>query len=162
DRWWPRDLVLWSVSYLAAAFLFAIVAIVVYASFVRLWPYNLSFTLNNYNINLKGGYESLWTTIWASLITASVGTLLLFSLVLAQRDMGRLSAKLLYLLAIVPVGVPGLVLGLAYVLSFNTPYAIPGVLYGTVLLIALCNFYHYHSQGFLTMVTGIRNVPRPL
>ncbi len=162
DRWWPRDVLLWGASYLAAIFLIAVVAIVVYASFVRLWPYNLSFTLKNYNINLQGGYESLWTTIEASLITAIVGTSLLFALVLAQRDMGRMSAKLLYLLAIVPVGVPGLVLGLAYVLSFNTASAFPGVLYGTVLLIALCNFYHYHSQGFLTMATGMRNVPRQL
>lgn len=162
NRWWPRDLPLWGASYLAAAFVIAVVAIVIYASFVQLWPYRLNFTLKNYNINLKGGYDSLWTTIYASLITAGLGTVMLFALVLAQRNLGRLSAKLLYLLAIVPVGVPGLVLGLSYVLSFNTPSVFPGMIYGTVLLIALSNFYHYHSQGFLTMVTGIRNVPRPL
>lgn len=162
NRWWPRDLPLWSLSYLGTLFIVAIMGIVVFASFVQLWPYNLGLTLKNYNINLQGGYASLWTTIYAALITATLGTAMLFAIVLAQRDLSHTKAKLLYLLAIVPVGVPGLVLGLSYVLSFNTRAIFPGILYGTILLIALCNFYHYHSQGFLTMITGMRNVPRPL
>lgn len=162
DRWLARDVPLWGVTYLTALFLIAIVAIVVFASFVQLWPYKMSLTLKNYNITTQGGYGPLWTSLYAAVITASFGTVMLFSLVLAQRKMPRSSARLLYLLAIVPVGVPGLVLGLSYVLSFNVRPAFPGILYGSALLIAFCNFYHYHSQGFLTMVTGIRSVPKPL
>ena len=45
---------------------------------------------------------------------------------MAQRRIPRARAKLVYLLAIVPVGVPGLVLGLSYVLSF-TRAAFPGL-----------------------------------
>jgi len=162
DRWLRRDLPLWSISYAAALFLICVVAIVVFASFVELWPYRLSLTLRNYNITTHGGYDPLRVSLVSSLITAIFGTVMLFALVLSQRRMGRLPAKLIYLLAIVPVGVPGLVLGLSYVLSFNVRPVFPGILYGTVFLIALCNFYHYHSQGFLAMVTGIRNVPRQL
>ena len=162
DRWAPRDIPLWGLTHLTALFLIAVVGVVVYASFVQLWPYRLGLTLKNYNITTQNGYAPLWTSLTASLITATFGTVMLFALVLAQRRMPRKSAKLVYLLAVVPVGVPGLVLGLSYVLSFNVRSAFPGILYGTVLLIALCNFYHYHSQGFLTMVTGVRNVPRSL
>ncbi|WP_232831426.1 ABC transporter permease subunit [Pseudogemmobacter bohemicus] len=162
DRWAPRDIPLWLAAHLTALFLIAIVAVVVFASFVQLWPYKMSLTLKNYNITTQGGYDPLWTSLYASLITAAFGTLMLFALVLAQRKMPRSSARLVYLLAIIPVGVPGLVLGLSYVLSFNVKPVFPGILYGSVLLIAFCNFYHYHSQGFLTMVTGIRNVPKQL
>ena len=94
--------------------------------------------------------------------TAVIGVMMLFALVVSQRRLPRGAAKLVYLLAIVPVGVPGLVLGLSYVLSFNVANSVLGMLYGTTFLIALCNFYHYHSQGFLTMVTGIRAVPPAL
>lgn len=162
DRWAPRDLPLWIVTHLTALFLIAIVAVVVFASFVQLWPYKMSLTLKNYNITTQGGFDPLWTSLYASLITAVFGTIMLFALVLAQRKMPRSSARLVYLLAIIPVGVPGLVLGLSYVLAFNVKPVFPGILYGSALLIAFCNFYHYHSQGFLTMVTGIRNVPKQL
>ncbi|NPD16758.1 ABC transporter permease subunit [Xinfangfangia sp. D13-10-4-6] len=162
DRWAPRDIPLWILTHLTALFVIAIVAVVIFASFVQLWPYRMSLTLKNYNITTQGGYDPLWTSLYASLITAVFGTAMLFALVLAQRKMPGWSARLVYLLAIVPVGVPGLVLGLSYVLSFNVRPVFPGILYGSALLIAFCNFYHYHSQGFLTMVTGIRNVPQPL
>ncbi len=162
DRQPLRDISLGLFSYGAALFLIAVVVTVVYASFVTLWPYRLDLTLRNYNITAQGGYAPLWTSLIVSTQAAVIGTLLLFMLVVSQRRLGRGMAKAVYLLAIVPVGVPGLVLGLAYILSFNVAGALPGLLYGTTLLIALCNFYHYHSQGFLTMVTGIRAVPPQL
>lgn len=161
-RAWRRDLPLGILAHATALFLIAVVATVIFASFVRLWPYRLDLTLRNYNITQQNGYAPLWTSLYASVLTASIGTVLLFALTLAQRQLGRGLAKAVYLLAIVPVGVPGLVLGLSYVLAFNTQAVFPGMLYGTVLLIALCNFYHYHSQGFLTMIAGIRSVPRAL
>lgn len=162
DRRVLRDIPLGILGYGTALFLIAVVATVVYASFVTLWPYRLDLTLRNYNITAQGGYGPLWISLIVSTQAAVIGTLMLFMLVVSQRRLGRGMAKAVYLLAIVPVGVPGLVLGLAYVLSFNVAGAIPGMLYGTTLLIALCNFYHYHSQGFLTMVTGIRAVPAQL
>ena len=36
------------------------------------------------------------------------------------------------------------------------------LLYGTAALIAIINFYHYHTQGFLTVMTGFRQLPRAL
>ncbi|HHX90727.1 MAG TPA: ABC transporter permease subunit, partial [Paracoccus sp.] len=157
-----RDIPLGLVSHLTALFLIVVVATVVFASFVSLWPYRMDLTLRNYNITTQGGYAPLWTSLVVSMQTAVIGVVMLFALVVAQRRLPRGAAKLVYLLAIVPVGVPGLVLGLSYVLSFNVANSVLGMLYGTTFLIALCNFYHYHSQGFLTMVTGIRSVPPAL
>ncbi|WP_022728926.1 ABC transporter permease subunit [Fodinicurvata sediminis] len=157
-----RDIPLGTVTHFTGFFLIAVVATVVYASFVQLWPYRMSLTLDNYNITTQGGYTPLWTSLLVSTQAAVIGVVLLFALVLAQRGLPRAAAKAVYLLAIVPVGVPGLVLGLSYVLSFNVGGTIMGALYGSALLIAFCNFYHYHSQGFLTMVAGIRTVPKSL
>ncbi|MCZ7676737.1 MAG: hypothetical protein M5U35_13905 [Roseovarius sp.] len=47
-------------------------------------------------------------------------------------------------------------------LAFNLPNSVLGLLYGSALLIAFCNFYHYHSQGFLTIMTGMRATPPAL
>ena len=33
-------------------------------------------------------------------------------------------------------------------------------LYGTLLILALCNVYHYHAQGFLIATTSINQISR--
>jgi len=137
----------------------AVIATVVYASFVRLWPYNKSLTFKHYNIDLAGGYNSLWTSIGVSVAAALIGVLLLFLLTFGIRRTPGRQADLATLISALPVAVPGLVLGLAYVFTFNTATLPWGILYGTAVLIALCNYYHYHTQGFATMMAGMRNVP---
>ncbi|AWI78747.1 ABC transporter permease [Parazoarcus communis] len=145
-----------------AASIFFVVATVVVAGFIRLWPYRLDFTLKHYDITVSGGYDSLWTSLAVSLLAAAAGTALLFLLSFSVRRLGGWSARLVTLLAALPVGVPGLVLGLGYVFAFNAPDMPWTVFYGTVWLLAMCNFYHYHTQGYVTMMTGLRNVPSAL
>lgn len=138
------------------------VGTVIFASFMRLWPYRMEWTLKHYDITVSGGYAPLWTSLYLSLAAAGGGVLLLFFLSFGVCRIPRAWAKLIYLVSVLPVGVPGLVLGLAYIFAFNAPGTPLYALYGSAALIALCNFYHYHTQGFLTMMTGMRAVPQAL
>jgi iron(III) transport system permease protein len=54
------------------------------------------------------------------------------------------------------------VLGLAYIFAFNVPGTPIYALYGTAALLAICNAVHYATQGFLTTITGLRQVPATL
>ena len=157
-----RDIPLFIATMTVALSILAVVGVVVFASVMRLWPYKLEFTLRHYDITVSGGYTPLWTSLWVSLLAAGLGTALLFALVYGCRRLPPRAAKTLYLLAVMPVGVPGLVLGLSYIFAFNIAGSPLGMLYGSALLLALCNVYHYHTQGFLTMVTGMRAVPPAL
>ncbi|WP_238996385.1 ABC transporter permease subunit [Pluralibacter gergoviae] len=154
-----RDLLFWLLNMLIALTIVATIATVVVASLIRLWPYRLDLTFKHYNIDLAGGYAPLWTSIWISALAAIVGTLLLFLLTFGIRRQPGRAADFATLLSALPVGVPGLVLGLAYVFTFNSADLPWGMLYGTALLVALCNYYHYHTQGFTTMMLGMRQVP---
>jgi iron(III) transport system permease protein len=140
----------------------AVIAIVIYASFVRLWPYNLSLTPRHYDITLAGGYSSLWITILISLMAAAGGTLAVFMLAIGLRRLPAALAQPIQLLAAMPAAVPGMVLGLAYILTFNSTATPLYLLYGTAALIAVVNFYHYHTQAFLTVMTGFRQLPPAL
>jgi iron(III) transport system permease protein len=53
-----------------------------------------------------------------------------------------------------------MVLGLGYILVFNNPSNPLEFLYGTLLILALCNVYHYHAQGFLIATTSINQISR--
>lgn len=156
ERDWFLRIICWA----TVAVIVAVVAIVIYASFVKLWPYNLNFTLENYSFSdVHSGLRSLWTSLEASVLVALGGTVTLFMLAFGLKHITGPLGKITYLFAVMPVGAPGLVLGLSYIFAFNVPNSPLYILYGTVAVIALCNFYHYHSQSFLTMMTGMRSVP---
>ena len=157
-----RDTAFFFANLVIAGSIVAVVATVVLASFIRLWPYRLDLSLKHYDITIAGGYAPLWTSLWVSALAASIGTALLFLLCFGIRRLPGPAARTATLLSALPVGVPGLVLGLAYVFTFNAGGMPWGFLYGTAILLALCNYYHYHTQGFVTMMTGMRNVPATL
>ncbi len=157
-----RDLPMAAISFLIAVLIAAVIAIVVFASFVKLWPYNFDLTTRHYHITLAGGYGSLWMTIVISLMAAAGGTLAVFLLGLGLRRVPSGLAQPLQVLAAMPAAVPGMVLGLAYILTFNSTATPLYLLYGTAALIAIINFYHYHTQAFLTLQTGFRQLPSAL
>ncbi|MCW2486391.1 ABC transporter permease subunit [Candidatus Symbiopectobacterium sp. NZEC127] len=157
-----RDIPFYLVNMTIALLIVTVIATVVIASMIRLWPYRLDLTLKHYNIDLAGGYAPLWTSIWISALAAVIGTLLLFLLTFGIRRQPGKSADFAALLSALPVGVPGLVLGLSYVFTFNSADLPWGMLYGSAILVALCNYYHYHTQGYTTMMMGMRNVPNAM
>jgi iron(III) transport system permease protein len=160
--WARRDVPFFVGNLLVAGALACVVGTVVLGSLMRLWPYKLEFTLKHYDITLAGGYAPLWTSLAVSVLAAVLGTLLLLGLALAARRLPPAPARAVALLSALPVAVPGLVLGLSYVFAFNRPQWPFAALYGSVLLLALCNFYHYHTQAYVTMSSGVRAVPDAL
>ncbi|WP_112661622.1 ABC transporter permease subunit [Microvirga flavescens] len=157
-----RDVVMTVAAWLVALLPIVTVVIVVYGSFVWLWPYRFDLTLRHYAVKVAGGYDPLWTTVQISVIAGVIGTALLFTLGIAMQHLPRAAAKPIYFICLLPAAVPGLVLGLAYIFAFNNPILPVYVLYGTATLLAICNVTHYWTQGFLTTMTGLRQVPPTL
>jgi iron(III) transport system permease protein len=70
------------------------------------------------------------------------------------------AVRFLYFLSILPAAVPGMVLGLGYILAFNNPSHPVYAIYGTMFIIAICNIYHYHAQAFLLATTNMKQISR--
>jgi iron(III) transport system permease protein len=161
--WSPaRDIPMTVAAWIIALLPLITIGIVVYASFVWLWPYRFDLTVRHYAVKIAGGYEPLWTTVQISLLAAFAGAVLLFALGFALQRLPRSLVKPVYFLSLLPAAVPGLVLGLAYILTFNAAGGPWQLLYGTAALLAICNMMHYWTQGFLTTMTGLRQVPAAL
>ncbi|MEO9648425.1 MAG: ABC transporter permease subunit [Roseobacter sp.] len=157
-----RDVPMALACFAVVAMILSVIGIVIYASFVKLWPYNHDLTFKHFNITLAGGYASLWITIAISIGAAAGGTCMIFAMALGLRKLSGGFAQSLQVLAAMPAAVPGIVLGLAYILTFNSTATPLYLLYGTATLIAVINFYHYHTQAFLTVMTGFRQFPMAL
>lgn len=155
-----RDVVLALVSLVALLPILAVVGTVAYVSFVKLWPYQQVLTLANYT-GMTEGFGPVWTSLSMSFMAAVAGTLLVFALCAGLRKAPPPLARTVQFMASLPAAVPGMVIGLGYVIAFNHgPWS--GWMHGSLLIIAACSLYHYHAQAFLTMQTGMRQVPDAL
>ena len=132
-------------------------AIAVYSLVMR-WPYNFTPTLRHYRFDTVGGYVPLWNSVYVAALTAVVGTVLTFvgAYVVEKCRTGWSGA--LYLLAVLPVSIPGMVLGLAYIFTFNKAGSVLNVLYGTLAILIISNVIHYFTVGFLTATTALRQM----
>jgi iron(III) transport system permease protein len=90
--------------------------------------------------------------------TAVVGTVTTFAgAYLVEKCRTALSGPL-YLLAILPVSIPGMVLGLAYIFAFNAPGSVLNRLYATLAILVVSNVIHYFTVGFLTATTALKQM----
>jgi iron(III) transport system permease protein len=158
ERW--RDRAGLAFTAVICGLIAAIVLVVVVASFVTLWPYNMHVSLRHYRFEVQNGLKPLWTSIWISLMAAGIGVVVSVGAACVTRRLRNLAGQCLYFLSILPAAVPGMVLGLGYILVFNDPSNPLEALYGTLLILALCNVYHYHAQGYLIAMTSINQISR--
>lgn len=152
------DSSMFAISTLICGSILAVVATVVYASFVKLWPYNMSFTFDNYIFDSQGGYEPLLTSIYVSLFAALVGVIMVVASAYVVNKSKGFIVDVINFFSILPAAIPGMVLGIAYIFFFNNPSNPLTVIYGTVLILAINSIYHYHAQGFLSATTGLKQI----
>ncbi len=157
-----RDLPLLAFCTLVAALLLLVVGLAVWGSFIRFWPWNLELTLDNYEFGRfdSAGWGSLWTSVRMAAMAALIGTALIF-VVAWMVERGRVSGPLPRLVGFataIPLAVPGLVLGLAYILFFNDPWNPLGFLYGTLAILVLNSLVHFYTVCHLAAVTAIRQL----
>jgi iron(III) transport system permease protein len=161
-----RDLPLFLLCLFTALALIGIVGVAVWGSLIRFWPYNLSLTLDNYEFSRfdSSGWGAFATSLQMATITACIGTVIVFCVAyfLERGPQGSPLARLLRstvgLLATAPLAIPGLVLGLAYIMFFNHPANPLGFLYGTVAILVLNSLVHFYTVGHLTATTAIRQL----
>ena len=76
----------------------------------------------------------------------------------SRRARGSAARALVQLLAMLPMAVPGLVLGLGYVFFINAPWNPLGVLYGTILVLAINSIAHFYTVAHVTALTALKQI----
>ena len=132
-----------------------IFATVVIGSFVKTWPYDWTLTFAHYSFPSIGGYSALWTSVWVSLFVGFGGSFITLVAGYAMETRKPFFKQFIYLLSVMPAAIPGLVMGLGYILAFNKPYYF---FYGTpwiiVINVIICNF----TLGILSSISNLRNI----
>jgi iron(III) transport system permease protein len=102
---------------------------------------------------------SIWNTLKVGVITALVGGALAFAIGYTVNRTQVPGRRLIDLLATVPVAIPGLVVGVAYLWAW---IGLPGGLYGTIWILALAFVARFMPDTVKALSTSFLQIHREL
>ncbi len=115
-------------------------------SFVKQYPVDMSLSFETAKKLLSSGLGQYFiNSISVALLTSLVGTCLsYFSAYITARSKKSIPNGLLHFISMLSLAVPGIVLGLSYVMTFkNVP------IYGTIFILVVVNIAHFFSSPYL-------------
>lgn len=149
-----RD-VFWSlIGLMINVFVLAIFTVIFIIPFIQMWPYDMSLTLTHIEAVLKeptliGVIEN---SLIVAILTAVTGTLVVYgaALAVARSAIHSRLKKIIETIALVTNTVPGMVIGIAYLLIFSG-----SPLQNTFIIIIVCNIVHFFSSPYFMMKNSL-------
>ncbi len=157
-----RDWALFAFCTVVGGLIFGILAVAAWGSLISFWPYNLSLTLKNYEFNNfdTNGWGAYGNSVQMAAWTAVIGTSIIFvGAYLLEKTRGfALGRGLAQFIAMLPLAVPGLVIGLGYIFFFNARGNPLGFLYATIGILVLNSIAHFYTVSHLTATTALKQL----
>lgn len=146
---------LYAVVLLFALLVIAFYAVIVIGAFTRVWGFDYTPTLNHLNyvfsVGLKSVRDTLIIAVLSTPLSGLLGMLIAF-LIVRRRFPGKTALEFGSLLS---YAVPGTVVGIGYILAFNTP---PFLLTGTLAILVLAFVFRYVPVGIQNGVAVLKQV----
>lgn len=139
-----------------------VIGIAAWASFIKFWPYDFSLVLKNYDFNAiePNGWQSYTNSLEFAALTALFGSLFIFfTAYLVEKGREHKGLRhAIHALAMVPLAVPGMVLGLSYIFFFNAPDNPLNFLYSTMAILVFSTIAHFYTVSHLTAITALKQI----
>lgn len=140
------------------------IGVAVWASFIQFWPWNLTLTTANYNFArfVPGGWDPYFMSVRMAALAAIIGTVIVFigAYIIEKTKAFPLARGFAHFLAMLPIAVPGLVLGLGYVFFFNAPWNPLNIFYATLALLVVNTITHFFTVSHITALTALKQIDR--
>ena len=165
-----RDSIFFILASIPILIIIGVMFAVFLASIITLYPHDLSLTLRHFLIKSSlDGIETLGNSLIISLLSAIFGTAFTFFFAyLYHVNKNAILRNIANFLVLLPAALPGLVLGISYILFFNQPdfklaenvYVVNAFywLYGTLWILVACNITHFFSVPSLSFRNALCKV----
>lgn len=158
------DRIMFTYSLVIAGLVIGTLAICQYAALIKFWPYDLSLSLANYDFDVMdgGGWGSFYNSIKLAFLVSIIGTVVVFTgAYMVEKSTGFNTGRTLFqFLAMLPMAIPGMVLGLAYIFFFNNPNNPLNFVYGTMAIMVICTVTHFYTVSHLTALTALKQMDK--
>ncbi len=152
-----RDIIFGLISAIIIICVLFVFAVIFIVPFVEQWPYRMNFSIEHItDIFSDSSLISVYkNSLLVALATAGLGTLIVYgtALVSARRGEHRHYGKIPDTVSLVTNTIPGMVLGVAYLLSFKGTF-----LHNTFAILVICNIVHYFSSPYLMMKSSLEKL----
>jgi len=145
---------------IALCFIFLVVSLFS-GAFANYYPYDMGFTLKHFTFNRStGGIASFINSIKMSLATAVFGTafVFLYAYMMEKSEGLGVLTRFGKLLAVLPLAVPGLVIGISFIFFFNAQNNPFNFIYGTIAILVVSNIIHYFSVPYLSAAGALKKL----
>lgn len=146
--------------FIALCFIFLIVSLFI-GALTNYYPYDLGLTLKHFAFNPStGGVGSFYNSVFMSVATSVFGTAFVFLFAYMMEKIHGLGLLTKYgkLLSVLPLAVPGMVVGISFIFFFNSKSNPLNFIYGTVAILVLSNVIHYFSVPYLTAAGALKKL----
>ena len=149
-----RDAFGYAFAAVVCVVLVAPIATFLVVAFVEKYPIDMAFTLDNIgrSMNMNAG-EYLGNSLLVAIAVSFIGTIIAYAAAYLTARVGGKSARVLHLVCITTLAIPGIVLGLAYALTFRGT-----LLAGTFAILILVNLVHFFASPYLMAYNSLGKV----
>lgn len=146
DRNRHRDILAYCFFFLVLFLLCLPILAFICLSFIQQYPIDLTLSLDTFRKLLSSEIEMyLVNSLATALLTSLAGTCLsYFCAYVTALSENNAAAKILHFISMLPLAIPGVVLGLSFVLTFNNTG-----LYSTLFILVMVNIVHFFSSPYL-------------
>lgn len=125
----------------------------VFLGFTKGYPNKLSFSLENIKDVVTKSSKYLGNSVVMAVLVAAFGCAIAFLTAYLSARMKSKTSRFLHMSSITSAAIPGLVLGLAYAMTFaKTP------IYNTMLILVMVNTVHFISSPYLMMYNSFSKI----
>lgn len=149
-----RDIIF---SILIYAILICIVAILgsfICYAFINNFRLDRSFSLIHFKYVFEDDlFTYLFNSIFISLMVAIIGTIVAYFSAYVTARVGGKNSKIIHILAMSSLAIPGIVLGLGYMISFKDTF-----IYNTFIILIVVNIIHFFASPYLMAYNALLKV----
>lgn len=149
-----RDIVCGIFTYFILLFVVSILFSFVYYAFINNIVLDKSFSLKHFEYVFNDNvYKNILNSLVISILVSILGTFIsYFSAYITARVKG-ISGKIIHILTISTLAIPGIVLGLSYTISFKNTS-----IYNTYFILVLVNIIHFIASPYLMAYNALQKV----
>ena len=149
-----RDIVLTIFTYLVLLFVIVILGSFVYYAFINNVSIDNSLSFKHFEYVISNNIgKNIFNSLFIAILVSVVGTIIAyFAAYVTARVKGRLS-KVIHILTISSLAIPGIVLGLSYTIGFRNSF-----IYNTFFILIIVNIVHFIASPYLMAYNALQKV----
>ena len=149
-----RDIIFTTLLYLIIIFVFVVIGSFVYYAFIDNFIINKSFSLKHFEYVLSNDIgKYILNSLLIAVSVAVIGTFITYFTAYATARIKGKIAKLIHILTISSLAIPGIVLGLSYTIGFKDTF-----IYNTFIIMIIVNIIHFMASPYLMAYNALLKI----